>query len=126
MSDRCILLAGPFGLRNPGDEALLEAFRTGLPEFDVVPTPGASDPTDVAKRVRDRGEDDGIPLGVLLAEGFPDNLAKRRDAKGEDWLTAGGRGLRLDPDFFLEIEGYRPHQVRLEGGDCSSDSYCFP
>ncbi|MCW1428064.1 ATP-dependent helicase HrpB [Novosphingobium sp. JCM 18896] len=50
-----------------------------------------------AKRVRDRGEDDGIPLGVLLAEGFPDNLAKRRDAKGEDWLTAGGRGLRLDP-----------------------------
>jgi selenium-binding protein 1 len=35
-------------------------------------------------------------------------------------------GLRLDPDFFLEIDGYRPHQVRLEGGDCSSDSYCFP
>jgi selenium-binding protein 1 len=35
-------------------------------------------------------------------------------------------GLELDPDFFLEIDGYRPHQVRLEGGDCSSDSYCFP
>ena len=35
-------------------------------------------------------------------------------------------GLRLDPDFFLEFDGYRPHQVRLEGGDCSSDSYCFP
>ncbi|RZK03288.1 MAG: ATP-dependent helicase HrpB [Novosphingobium sp.] len=50
-----------------------------------------------ARRVRDRGDDDGIPLGVLLAEAFPDNLAKRRDAKGEDWLTAGGRGLRLDP-----------------------------
>jgi ATP-dependent helicase HrpB len=38
-----------------------------------------------------------VRLGVLLAEAFPDNLAKRRDAKGEDWLTAGGRGLRLDP-----------------------------
>jgi len=38
-----------------------------------------------------------MPLGVLLAEGFPDNLAKRRDASGENWLTAGGRGLRLDP-----------------------------
>ncbi|MEJ5975569.1 ATP-dependent helicase HrpB [Novosphingobium sp. PS1R-30] len=50
-----------------------------------------------ARRVRDRGDDDGIPLGVLLADAFPDNLAKRRDAKGEDWLTAGGRGLRLDP-----------------------------
>jgi selenium-binding protein 1 len=35
-------------------------------------------------------------------------------------------GLTLDPDFFLELDGYRPHQVRLEGGDCSSDSYCFP
>ena len=37
------------------------------------------------------------PLGALLAEAFPDNIAKRRDAAGEDWLTAGGRGLRLDP-----------------------------
>jgi selenium-binding protein 1 len=35
-------------------------------------------------------------------------------------------GLTLDPNFFLELDGYRPHQVRLEGGDCSSDSYCFP
>ncbi len=38
-----------------------------------------------------------VLLGVLLAEGFPDNLARRRDARGEDWLAAGGRGLRLDP-----------------------------
>ncbi len=37
------------------------------------------------------------PLGILLAEAFPDNLACRRDASGENWLTAGGRGLRLDP-----------------------------
>jgi selenium-binding protein 1 len=35
-------------------------------------------------------------------------------------------GLTVDPGFFLELDGYRPHQVRLEGGDCSSDSYCFP
>jgi ATP-dependent helicase HrpB len=41
--------------------------------------------------------DDGIPAGILLAEGFPDNIARRRDAGGEEWLTAGGRGLRLDP-----------------------------
>lgn len=40
---------------------------------------------------------DPPPLAVLLAEAFPENLAKRRDAAGEDWLTAGGRGLRLDP-----------------------------
>jgi selenium-binding protein 1 len=34
--------------------------------------------------------------------------------------------LELDPDFFLPFWGERPHQVRLEGGDASSDSYCFP
>ncbi len=37
------------------------------------------------------------PLAILLAEAFPDNLAKRRSTSGEDWLAAGGRGLRLDP-----------------------------
>ena len=36
-------------------------------------------------------------------------------------------GIRLDSDFFVEFEdGYRPHQVRLQGGDSSSDSFCFP
>jgi selenium-binding protein 1 len=34
-------------------------------------------------------------------------------------------GCRLDPDFFLEFERLRPHQVHLDGGDASSDSYCF-
>ena len=38
-----------------------------------------------------------VPLGILLAEAYPDNLARRRSASGEEWLTAGGRGLRLDP-----------------------------
>jgi len=46
--------------------------------------------------VRQCGKD-APPLGILLAEGFPDNLAKRRDPSGEDWLSAGGRGFRLDP-----------------------------
>ncbi|MDX6678943.1 MAG: methanethiol oxidase, partial [Solirubrobacteraceae bacterium] len=32
----------------------------------------------------------------------------------------------LDPDFFVSYDGERPHQVRLQGGDASSDSYCFP
>ena len=34
-------------------------------------------------------------------------------------------GMELDPRFFLQTEGMRPHQVRLEGGDASSDSYCY-
>ena len=35
-------------------------------------------------------------------------------------------GLALDPELFVEYSGERPHQVRLQGGDASSDSYCFP
>jgi selenium-binding protein 1 len=35
-------------------------------------------------------------------------------------------GLDVDPNFFLPFEGERPHQVRLQGGDASSDSYCYP
>jgi methanethiol oxidase len=42
-------------------------------------------------------------------------------------LDAGEDGsLTLDPDVFVEFRGERPHQVRLQGGDASSDSYCFP
>jgi selenium-binding protein 1 len=36
-----------------------------------------------------------------------------------------GGGIRLDEGLFLEFDGMRPHQVHLEGGDASSDSYCF-
>jgi len=35
-------------------------------------------------------------------------------------------GISVDPEFFVPFEGERPHQVRLEGGDASSDSYCYP
>jgi methanethiol oxidase len=35
-------------------------------------------------------------------------------------------GMELDPNFFIDFGDTRPHQVRLEGGDASTDSYCFP
>jgi len=35
-------------------------------------------------------------------------------------------GMRLDPDLFVGFGAERPHQVRLQGGDASSDSYCYP
>jgi selenium-binding protein 1 len=43
-------------------------------------------------------------------------------------LNAGpGGGIQVDKDFFLDFGGdLRAHQVRLEGGDASSDSYCYP
>jgi selenium-binding protein 1 len=34
-------------------------------------------------------------------------------------------GMKLDERFFVEFAGLRAHQLRLEGGDASSDSYCF-
>ena len=38
-----------------------------------------------------------------------------------------GGGIAFDEKFFVEWpKGHLPHQVRLEGGDCSSDSYCYP
>jgi selenium-binding protein 1 len=36
-------------------------------------------------------------------------------------------GIDFDPRFFVDWPApHRPHQIRLEGGDCSSDSYCYP
>jgi selenium-binding protein 1 len=37
-----------------------------------------------------------------------------------------GGGLTLDPSFFVEFGQRRSHQIRLAGGDASSDSFCFP
>jgi selenium-binding protein 1 len=42
--------------------------------------------------------------------------------------VGGGGGIAFDERFFLEgevFQGRRVHQVRLEGGDASSDSYCY-
>jgi len=35
-------------------------------------------------------------------------------------------GMTLDPDFFIDFGETRAHQVRLEGGDASTDTFCFP
>jgi methanethiol oxidase len=55
------------------------------------------------------------------AQFYPDGI------KG--WMTkfdvGPAGGLQPDPKFFLEFDNLRPHQVRLQGGDSSSDSYCY-
>jgi ATP-dependent helicase HrpB len=50
-----------------------------------------------AKALVATGGGENAPLGILLAMALPDNLARRRDASGEGWLSAGGRGYILDP-----------------------------
>jgi selenium-binding protein 1 len=39
--------------------------------------------------------------------------------------AAPGGGMELDRGFFVETGDMRTHQIRLEGGDASSDSYCY-
>jgi ATP-dependent helicase HrpB len=53
---------------------------------------------NLAKLAGDKpGPQAALSVGALIATAYPDRIAKRRDAKGESWLSAGGRGLRLDP-----------------------------
>jgi selenium-binding protein 1 len=35
-------------------------------------------------------------------------------------------GFAFNPDFFVDFGQTRAHQVRLEGGDASTDSFCYP
>jgi len=56
------------------------------------------------------------------AQFYPDGI--------RGWMAkidaAPGGGMSADPRFLVEFEsGIRPHQVRLEGGDASSDSFCY-
>jgi selenium-binding protein 1 len=56
------------------------------------------------------------------AQFYPDGI-KGWMAKIE--VGANG-GVEFDERFLVEFEeGMRPHQVRLEGGDASSDSFCY-
>jgi len=56
------------------------------------------------------------------AQFYPDGI--------RGWMAkvdvADGGGIGFDPTFLVQFEeGLRPHQVRLQGGDASSDSFCF-
>jgi len=55
------------------------------------------------------------------AQFYPEGIKSwmvKLDAKPEG-------GLSIDPNFFVDFGELRGHQVRLEGGDASSDSYCY-
>jgi selenium-binding protein 1 len=56
------------------------------------------------------------------AQFYPDGI--------RGWMAkiavAPNGGIAFDPQFLVEFEdGLRPHQVRLQGGDASSDSFCY-
>lgn len=56
--------------------------------------------------------------GQFYPEGVPGAMFKAD-------VDPAGAGLALDPGFHVEFPGHRSHQIRLEGGDCSTDSFCF-
>lgn len=82
-------------------------------------------------QVRNEGRREQAPAGE------PGRLELSRDGSRlylsggpAGWLTqlaadpAGGIGA--EPRFHLQFDrGLHPHQVRLDGGDSSSDSYCY-
>jgi ATP-dependent helicase HrpB len=43
------------------------------------------------------GPVDGEEVATCVALAYPDRIARRRDASGETWGSAGGRGFKLDP-----------------------------
>ena len=54
-----------------------------------------------AERLVSGAENRPINPALFLAYALPNNVAKRRDASGEYWISAGGRGYVLDPTSSL-------------------------
>ena len=69
------------------------------------------------------------PAATVLASisPAPDHIEMLFDTMPLTLLDVGpDGGIAFDRDFLVEFEdGLRPHQVRLQGGDASSDSFCY-
>jgi len=97
---RIALLLQERGLGGPGEdlEARLTRWRGDRSPRERASAGLADRWANSARALRrPRPETGEIPSGVLLATAYPANLARRRSASGEEWLSAGGRGFRLDP-----------------------------
>jgi len=74
-----------------------------------------------------QGQDDGSEVQRRVAwddQFYPDGVGAWMAKLDAD--PAGG--LTIDESFFPhgeEFRGLRVHQIRLQGGDASSDSYCY-
>jgi ATP-dependent helicase HrpB len=75
-------LAKPSRLRGEGWE---RGSRKPPEPFQTPPLPGPLP----------GGERGDVASALALA--YPDRLSRRRDPSGENWLSVGGRGFRLDP-----------------------------
>lgn len=55
----------------------------------------------IARLCGPSGDKQMLSIGGLIGSAFPDRIAKRRDAKGEKWISAMGRGLQLEAASLL-------------------------
>lgn len=96
MAAQLALLLQERGLGGPGEdlEARLSRWRA-----DRSPRAEASRKLAAgwARKAGGSARVANVPIGVLLAAGRPDFIARKRGTSGEGWLTAGGRGFTLDP-----------------------------
>ena len=62
-----------------------------------------------------------------IRHGTSSSIPRTKAARWSWPMWAKTAGWSWTPDFYIEFpKGYRSHQIRLEGGDCSTDSFCYP
>ncbi len=95
---RLVLLAQERGLGGRGEDLLARLDRWNSDR---------SNRADTARKLADRwagsaeslvsgAEGQGINPALFPAFAMPDNIARRRDGEGRNWISAGGRGYTLD------------------------------
>ncbi|MHA6722013.1 ATP-dependent helicase HrpB [Sphingomonas sp. RS2018] len=71
-----------------------EGAGVGRPRGTEPPAPHQPTPSPSLPGRGEHLPSDALATAIALA--YPDRIAKRRDASGETWASAGGRGFRLD------------------------------
>ena len=99
MAAEIALLLQERGLGGQGDDldARLARWRTDRSERAGKSRKLAERWATLAQRQVGKAQAGDVPPAILLALAYPDRVAKRRDASGESWASAGGRAFRLDP-----------------------------
>ena len=95
--------------------------RTAHPSAPDAPLNGAPQMVEVSRDGRRVYVTNSL-YSPWDAQFYPDGI--------RGWMakidTESTGSMSLNPNFFVQFdEGIRPHQVRLQGGDASSDSFCF-
>ena len=107
-----------------------ETCRLGARRRHRTPDP-ASERQGVCRRAAD-GRDQPRRQARLLdqlalfdvGQSVLSRWCSRRHGDGQ---CEAGRRPRTGKRFWVNFpEGYRSHQIRLEGGDCSTDCFCYP